>query len=326
MKRLLLIVLLLVCCLASVGQSIGQQPTLTYPFPGMEWSPDGSSIAFTSREGAWLYSDGNIHEITLGAIDDITWSSSGDLVALLRRSRSQAMFTGEIEIWDVSSFVSPILVRSFTDDGMKGEDVENLDWNPISNLIAVSGIGIRIWNADNGALVTATESTALSLEVQWSPDGFEVASFAYTLTIWDSLTGELQQEIELPLSIYWGSWGNDSQYIAIVQSSGGVPYYGIDIYKLGLTKPNLSPIILAYDYPLAKTEWKGNTLVSLTSGGIQLWDVPTHQPIRKISLAGRYNFALSPDGSQIAYIQDGVLQIQAVNTPFVAPTPTATPD
>ncbi len=171
----------------------------------------------------------------------------------------------------------------------------------------------------------ASQSNEFSIGVQWNPDGVSVASFVESLTLWNGLTGDLQDSIQLPLLIYFGSWGNDGQHIAVVQSSFGV-YDQIDILNLSQPKTDSSPIVLLSDIYLTNIDWKGNTLAGFTYGGIQLWDVPTQQSIINIPLTGSNNFALSPDGSKIAYIQDGVLQIQTVNTPYVAPTPTPIAD
>ncbi len=320
MKRLVLIVFLTVCCLAPVGQSAGQQPTLTYPFFGMEWSPDGTSVAFTSKEGAWLYSGGSYYEITLGPIDDVTWSPDGRFIALLRHdigADSEVQFTGYIEIWDVSSPSMPSQGQIIKDGGMSG-DVENLDWSPTGNLIAVSGRGIRIWSATTGVLVRTIATDQISSDVQWSPNEFSVASFSEVLNVWNGLTGELLHSIDFPLYVDSGSWGLHRQQVAVVQSNYDTKHE-LNLLDLSQPHPELLPLILTADNPVGYTEWKGNTVASGTTEGIQLWDVSTQQTITMISVSGLWNFALSPDGSQIAYIRkDGVLQIQTVNTPFVS--------
>lgn len=324
MKRLISIVLLLVSCLAPVGQSAGHQPIFEHPIFGIEWSPDGASIALASFDGAWLYTADIFHQITEGFIDDIAWSPDGHFVVLLRHNRPNSMTTGQIEFWDVSSPTSPLLVRTITDEGMKGEDVENLDWSPISNLVAVSGVGIRIWNADTRILERTIQPDDFSSGVKWSPDGGSIVDFFGDVTIWNGLTGALQHLMRPALTAGWGSWGNDSQHIAIRQSEAGF-YNEVHILDLSQPVPEASPVILSSNNSsLTEIDWKGNTIAGFSSNGIMVWDIRTQQLLPTV-ISNHSRFALSPDGSQIAYIQDGVLQIQTVNTPFVAPTPTATP-
>ncbi len=317
MKRLVLIVLLMICCLAPIGQSAGQQPTPTGFTFRMEWSPDGSVIAIASFDGAWLYWNQEYYQITSGEIDDITWSNDGTSIALLNRSSIE----NQIEIWNISPPNTPTLIHRITDTNLRPETIENLDWSPISNQIAVSGIGIRIWNADTGDLVRTIQPTAFSRNVQWSPDGNSVANFAYSLNIWDS-TGVLQYEVDFPLAINTGSWGNDCQHIAVVQTAPGTPS---EVYILDLTQADFSPIVLSHNGLMSILDWKGNTLAGYVNPNIAIWDLRTQQSL-PIVPSGYADFALSKNGSQIAYIQDGVLQIQTINTPVVAPTPNSTPD
>lgn len=320
MKRLITIVGLLYCCLSPVGKSTGQEPTVTGNIFSMEWSPDSSAIAIASSKGAWLYRDGGFHQITSGEIYDVTWSYDSASVALI-----QWYLEGiQIQIWEVSSPSLPVRIMNFTDTNLRDDALENLDWSPTSNLIAASGMGIRIWNADTGDLVHTIQPTEPSDNVQWSPDGNSIASFRGSLTIWESATGNLQHEIEFPLFIAFGSWGNDSQHIAIVQSSVGIP---AEIYILDLSQAGFSPIILSSNGLITTTEWKGNSLVSYTSPGLATWHIPTQQllPSPPLHIG---NFALSADGSQIAYIEDKdqEIKIQVINESFISLTPTTIPD
>lgn len=319
MKRLVLIVVLMVCCLAPIGQSAGQQPTFSGYIYDIEWSPDATKLIVVTSDGVWLVIGDDRFQFTSGHIDDVTWSPDGRSIALLRR-----VPYGIIEIWNLANPLTPQFLRSFKDKDMKGEDFENLDWSPISNLVVVRGVGIRIWNADNGELIQTLQSGEYSTDPQWSPDGSYILSFGKNPRVWSSRTWELEHDILFPVTPHFGSWGNDNQHIVVVESNPVA--YRYVVYILDLTQPNLLLLTLPFDTYLTRTQWRGNTLASFADPGIAIWDVSTQSLIITIS-SGDLEFALSPDGSQIAYIQDdGILQIQTVNTPYVAPTLTTTPD
>jgi WD40 repeat protein len=259
-----------------------------------------------------------------GFIDDVAWSSDGDSMAVLRRNPPNVI-RGTIEIWDVSDLGNPVMLRSFDDENMIDESPRELKWHPSDSLLAVSGMGVRLWNTDSGTLVRTLQLTNSVLTLEWSPDGSRIASSdgGKILQVWDTATGTLQHDLEFPLSGVQFAWGNDSQHIAVNQSSL-VPEEPHEVHFIDLLQPAPPTMIIARDSSIGLNGWQGNSMTIFVRGigGFEVLDVPSQQVLATIVDYEGAPPALSPDGTQIAYSgDDGTFHV----IPVPGTTPTCDP-
>lgn len=312
MGRILVGLIVLAVTFTSPSFVLAQGPTSFGVVLALEWSPDGSSIAYVSTGGAWLYIVGDkTYSITSGDISSVSWSPDGNVIALGKPTGGK-----NIEIWNVEIPQKPRLVRQIEDVDVFVDNGIEVDWNPVNNLLAITGRGVRVWDVASGSLITHIYPEESTISVAWSPNGFWLGVHGLEgLKIWDVAAANLK--FELP---HWGNdfaWNVDGTQIAAYQNRE------ITIWSLSQPSP-IQVTMFSHRYAAGSPHWTGNTLaVFLVNGDVLVWNTDTGQELTTISNRGFAEFAISPDGSQIAYVQDGEIMIQVVNESYVVDSATS---
>ena len=207
-------------CLVKVEQKDSTTGQLLYTLVGhtnwvyrISWSPDGSRVATSSRDGTgkiWDANTGSLLHTLNGHQEDvinISWSPDGSKVA-------SASWDNTGKIWDANTGQLIFSLEGHT------YLVFNISWSPDGSRLATSSFDKtgKIWDANTGLLLhTLNGHTAGLRLIRWSPDGSKVATASDDKTgkIWDANTGQLLFTLNgLSDGEYNISWSPDGNRVA----------------------------------------------------------------------------------------------------------------
>ena len=158
------------------------------------YSPDSRRIAAASSIGVWIYDAGFGKEIAL-----LGGHTSGFSSAAYSPDGKRIVSAGDdtIRVWDAASNrAEDALLYTLPQNAITAA------YSPDGKTIASGGSydgTIRIWNADDGALLNTLEGhTHFVKSVAYSPDGKRIVSGGLdrTARIWDADTGDLLRVLE----------------------------------------------------------------------------------------------------------------------------------
>jgi len=131
---------------------------------GVRWSPDGATLAYVTRDGAYVAGSrgGPARELAAGLVSALDWSPDGQTIAIARGT--QVSFA--------AADASGAAVRAAIDHGLA--NVVQLRWSPHGARIAVASYdGVAVVAVGDGRIATV-RAHAIS-GVAWSPDGTQIA-------------------------------------------------------------------------------------------------------------------------------------------------------
>ena len=263
-------------------------------FPSPKFSPDGStlvSVGFDATLNLWDVNTGKLINTLEGAFP-ILFSPDGSTLVSVG-------FDATLKLWDINTGK---LINTL--EGHR-DAVRILSLSPDgSTLISGSADNtLKLWDVNTGKLINTLEGHRDAVRIlSLSPDGSTLISGSAdnTLKLWDVNTGKLiNTDLDKYDSVLWASFRPDGSLLV----SGRLDNNSIlDIYDVNTGKP----ITFDVSFPDNLTfSPDGNTLLSLSSTNIELWEVSTGNFLNAFRVVGYSNFNLHrvvsrPDGSFFA--------------------------
>ena len=160
------------------------------------YSPDSRRIAAASSIGVWIYDAGFGKEIALLGGHTSGFSSAAYSPDGKRIVSTSSTWDDTIRVWDAASNrAEDALLYTLP------QNARTAAYSPDGKTIASGGSdnAIRLWNADDGALLNTLEGHTYTVRsVAYSPDGKRIVSGSLdgTARIWDAESGDLLRVLE----------------------------------------------------------------------------------------------------------------------------------
>jgi WD40 repeat protein len=199
---------------------------------------------------------------------------------------------GQVKVWDLtthheiftsSGSLGPVFKVAYSPDGTKLASVDKKR-------------AIKIWDTATGEELTTMNGKSWILDIQFSPDGKQLATTPPT-TLWDLESGEEVQTF--PGGGYSVAFSHDGQRLAFAESTA------IQIWDLASRKETMS--LLGHKDAIYSVAFSpdGHRLASASNdGSAKVWDLTQGREI--VSYRGHtssvYRVAFSRDGEQIASV------------------------
>jgi WD40 repeat protein len=266
------------------------------------WSPDGMYLAVASSDGIHLYTANRdfIASIGSGLIDDVAWSPDSEQLASVSLDEEMG---ATVIVWDIQTLEPETTIV----DPDAFENKIDIEWNDASDLLAITGIGVRVWDLNTETQIYNYQfpTRASTIFVEFSPDGDLIA--------WDmgvqAMAANSMQYVFDHASVINASWSPDGQYLAVSSFSAS----GQQIEILDVAAKSVERTIPT-EQVVSNLMWQGNTLAAVESGFPRLlvWDARSFELLDTRDIRDTY-LALDADGTQIAFAgEDGTLQISPV--------------
>jgi WD40 repeat protein len=236
---------------------------------------------------------------------DLAWRSDGSQLAIAKVGSASGVPT--LEVWDVSTI--PFQQVFEYSDIVSTISFPAVAWQPGGTRIAFGGSHLLlIIDIDSGNITRLMPDAGDYLNIstiQWSPDGSRfVSGESGNAHVWDGNTGALLTILDQDAHTSPLAWSPDGAELAL-EFDGSIRIWDMNTYTPVRTLDG------AIEYT-DKIDWQGNTIASFNSTreglSIYVWNAETGQRIQEIPLnVTTSSFALSPDGTQLAYGGDSAL-------------------
>jgi WD40 repeat protein len=262
------------------------------------WNPQGDLLAASTDQGVWTFTATRepVQRITSyqGSILDLKWSPNGNYIAASMWLQPGAA----LRVWDVTT------LQMILDIPITRSEFLPIAWHPSDLFLAYPTYqGISIWNLTTGEVQHEIEGLShATISFQWDSNGngLLIADSSGTVHLWNSITDTLVNMLSTGQDIAQAVFSPDNSLVALqVRDS-------VEIWNI-LTSRHTATIQVGWMLDLAwNTEW----LASSNKDGITIWNNETWQPIETQSYPGGiFDLEWSPDGSQLAYVDKGSLEI-----------------
>ena len=265
----------------------------------IEWSPDGSKFATTSKDGILRIWDAETREALLEisvhlAFDagfwlgtsELAWSPDGKQIATAGLDKTA-------KVWDVASGKEIVTFTGHTDE------VWGITWSADGKWIASTSKDgtVRVWNAVTGdEKYSLAKNENLVRAVGWSPDGTLIATVGEDgiAQIWNADSGDEFVKLTGHTSRIWSAaWSPDGEQVATACDDRTVRIWDS---KTGTELLDLRLASAVWDVAWSPD---GKQLATTNATGYaQVWDVSTRKEV--YTLQGRtpeqFNITWSPDG------------------------------
>ncbi len=267
------------------------------------WSPNGQFLAVATHYGIQLYTatfQKYQHltfptALTQGSplrIDAIAWSPSGDrLAASGGGEQSDNVFHSFVQIWDASTLNPIVFITDVYSDKYM------FAWHPDGTQIATTSLGVKIWDAAGGTLITTFETAATSTAVAWHWSGdILLGVTSTTVYLWDAVSGSIQFTLHTPDGGYYSlAWHPDGSKFALSH------YEKIEIWEIGGTEP--IAILQGHVGQVWALAWHGDLLASTALDDTRrIWNTNSNQLIKtEDNLDWAAFVTWKPDSTQLAF-------------------------
>ena len=326
-RTLTITVLLLIIACSSIAQ---EQTPSTFGLPEgviarfgkghlthVQYSPDGTQLAVGSSIGTWIYDTTTwqpVHLLTKNdvGVDHFTYHPMKNILVSYEND-----FT--INLWRTDEGK---LVRELASSNR----IDGIVFNPSGDTIALAKTDriIRFLDAKTGKQKQSIrkpqgdESDINSLA--YNPNGFILAAGEQSgkIALWDTVTGELVQDLDADLSeVRAVAFNNDGSILATGSASDvGVRLW--DTSTLEQIQTLKAPERVGGINHIAFSADGGLLAAACVGSPIQLWDVNTYQHIKTLTGAGHsrvQSISFSPDLRSLASSgYDGTVRIWNIFT------------
>lgn len=297
------------------------------------FSPDGTQIATGDENGTVTLWDG-FHGIKLRSLSRHSASVYG--VAFSRDGKMLATASGDgtAKLWDVASNQEPTTLAGH------GKAVYGIAFSPDGKQVATSSADatVRIWNAGlNGEISAHRLGDNSFQDAVLTSDGEQLATWGLLepVQIWQAASGERIQLLPTR-DVSFGTFSRDGRYLATVSSDRTTVWKAQPSAETAIWDRQSEDRIDVWDAQFGGrlatfTSHEAVTAVALSHDGrklaavaqgdkITLWDVTSNRTISVFSASSAlprprtdstksvegqvYNITFSPDGRQLATIDD----------------------
>jgi WD40 repeat protein len=276
----------------TTGKQLSSSQLTLYSFVGLAWSPDGTTLAASSRDRELMRllpvgGDGPIVNIKdlKGSVWAEAWSPDSQTVAYICDDRT-------VRLCDRAT--ARII---HTLEGHKEGRVLALAYSPDGKTLASgSGESVRIWDVATGQLMRALKTHAECLA--WSIDGKSLAIGSSrtsatgppSFEVWDVPTGRMTAVLKIPAGVV--TWLPDGKRIAVCH--GGA--YSCSIVSVVNSQHTLTSWACEGSRA-ASFSADGRLLASAVAGALHLAETETGRPLGVLmALNANRSLAISPDG------------------------------
>ncbi|MCK2239440.1 MULTISPECIES: AAA family ATPase [unclassified Crossiella] len=259
----------------------------------VSWSPDDALVALGSKDTVTILETSSWTAVSTREVDpvvDLSWSPTGDQLAMLVSSQPPRQLASTLIILDLSTSA---------EKAVKSPGSTRVSWSPARSVIAVTGTGmLDVQLVDTTDLSVLSHQRSTDSPLCWSASGTVLAF--------------------VPRSTSVRIWDTETDTLAV--SRGGeliVAASHPDHSRLVLSQRESDDIVLAGWTP---TEWTrlpcppGRWLKALWSEAagliagentdeVVVWSATTHQIVRRFPRGGGF-LAWSPDGRHLATHQE----------------------
>lgn len=272
------------------------------------WSPDSRHIAAVGVNGAILIQnmDDSSDVVAIQSAESgmrgVDWSPEGTKIVTANVDHTA-------QIWNAEDG-SLLLTLEGHEDA-----VNSAAWSPDGTKIATASSDdtVRIWDAETGdELLTLSGHDDHVYSVAWSPDGSELvtASDDKTAKVWNAQTGAVRLTISGHADyVDSAAWSPDGEKILTTSDDKTARIWDSTVGDELLTLSGHSDSVWEGDWSPDGTE----VITVSGDGTIRVWDVT--QPADPHTYAGNDTApVLSPDESQIAAADDGIVTVSDAET------------
>jgi WD40 repeat protein len=293
---------------------------------GLAWSPDGATLAVATSLGIYLHNANDL------SAEPVLFAGVDEQVTQLRYSHSGNMLTGVYnrQVWVWEAHTGEVRQRIVSGEN---DSLRIVEFNPDETQIALSVCGnwseitfgcefneVRIHDIATGSQVqTLEEHSEMKFTLDWSFAGY-IDEPTRTFRLIDVETGELLAITQLDRQSYQTFvFTPDNTRVIFRDRFEGESLAVRDIADL-LAQP-LPDVDALPSYPYENAGYNpvlispdGERLIvvgAITEGFIRVYDIVTSIRILNITPSpqrGIYQYALNPDGTQLAIVNENAVQ------------------
>jgi WD40 repeat protein len=273
-------------------------PPLMHPAPvtAARWSPDGARLLTISRDDTariWDLSAASPPAIPLrheAPIDVAAFSADG--------ARVLTAGDGTARVWDARSGqpVSPVLAHPHPTIG-------DAALSPDGGRVVTAGVTSVLWSAATGRRIALLPFSIL--RAVWSSGGTHLVTACadQTTRLFDGETGALRKTVQHEANVTDLAFGKDDAQVAFAQADGLVTVFDQPGVRLLAHPPSVRRVRFSSDGARLLTEGHDQS--------VRIWDHTGGTPLAALKLdAGALEAALSPDGTQVVMPgADGIARV-----------------
>lgn len=212
-------------------------------FPRVAFSPDGKRLAlsrFAPETKLFDVETGKLAQELLGHTDSarcVTFTPDGTRII-------SGSYDRTVKIWDATSGVELATLEGYT------SPVFHVAVSPDGSLLATAdgrGGAVHLWDVNTHARLHVFDNLGpLVPHVTFSPDGslLSVASWAGTLTLFDTKTYKAQHRIHRIGGVNWSAFSPDNHWLAVVSNATKVHVFPIDSSADNTLKKEIADLLL----------------------------------------------------------------------------------
>jgi WD40 repeat protein len=258
----------------------------------LAWSPDGTRILTTGRDGKAIVWDAASAQKLLeldrraGPVNSAAWSPDGMRIATAGDNPDHT-----VRLW--SSQGEPAKLPPLQAAGT----IFMVAWDPSGTRIVTASTGrapfAQIWDADTGKHIDLVGHHDFVWLAAWSPDGKRVltASNDSTAGIWDAATGQLIKTLQHTQAVHYAAWSPDGARVATVSEDTDAR-----IWDPASDSPDPLVVLEGHGAEARYVSWSADGKYVVTAANddtARVWDAATGAEVSVLS--GHTDAVLSAD-------------------------------